>query len=807
MEFATVKPDSCRLKHAPPANRRDDFRLTLDDAASGRLDGFHDPEIWNDVPFRWTGPKSSIWLDLPRGGYQVTIDTGGLRGPRCDFEFSLYWNDVRVARNQIRVDGGQVRFRVPASLCKEGRKQRLSITAETYAPLEHGSSDDRLLGMPVLSIDCRPIGISRFSPSRLARRLFGGLALKDAAAKVQAPPPAPPNPYCERVVECVAEINDRHGTGLLIQYLFHDFRDLATVNTVSAYGGERVSSAIHHQLRAGRLQRHDVYAAVLEWFRGVPPRQAYVAPYYSNDLYVAMALKDLFGTHVCLHIMDDNNVYSHEIPQPLMREALEKADLRLAISAEMRLAYEQRYGLKFWLLPPLVPDELIWRGPTPSPDLAARGVLMGNVWSESWLDLLRQTVRESGLSIDWFCSNHGAAWLKTSAEELARDGIHVQQTLPAEDLVRTLRDRPFMIAPSGELGNEASRPNIARLSLPSRLPFAAATARIPMIVLGSRETAAARFVERFGLGAVSAYEGPAFREAVRRITLADAHRAIRDRAGELGPAFSAAGMGEWVWQSLAGGLPADERFETLFRPGENEFAYFLDASPPREIQWNMQPLWHMLRRLRCQGIHPELIIDVGASTGVWSWTAAKVFPEARYALVEPMFSRYQAQARQHHLASLPRHEIIEAALSNRPGRCRFLVSEDLYNSSVLRVNPIMQTAEEIEVESVTLDELAGQRQWSGPALVKIDVQFAEHLVVEGGARFLQTCATAVILELTLEREHPEARTYREMLGQMEELGYRHVDSVEGWRDPRTGRLQQVDALFIRRESPECRAAA
>jgi hypothetical protein len=365
-------------------------------------------------------------------------------------------------------------------------------------------------------------------------------------------------------VGCCTEINDRHGTGLLLQYLFEDFSRLATIGTLSCYDGERVRSAVHRQLLRPRLPRHEVYQAVLDWFRHAPPRQAYIAPFLPNDLCIAAALKDIFGTAVCLHVMDDNNLYGGEIPDALMAEALAKADLRLAISPELRSAYQDRYGERFWLLPPVVPDELVWRGPHELPNAQGRGVLVGNVWSQTWLDLLRRTVRHSGMEVDWFSSNTRPQWLKVTAEELRKDGIFVRTPLPAIELVRELRGRPFALAPSGQMNMEASRPNIAMLSLPSRLPFLAATARLPAVVLGSGETAAARFVERFGVGGVVPYCGRAFAEAVARITAGPTRHAIQTRAAEIGPAFSAKDIGEWVWQSLSLCRAADDRFETLF---------------------------------------------------------------------------------------------------------------------------------------------------------------------------------------------------------------------------------------------------
>jgi hypothetical protein len=82
--------------------------------------------------------------------------------------------------------------------------------------------------------------------------------------------------------------------------------------------------------------------------------------------------------------------------------------------------------------------------------------------------------------------------------------------------------------------------------------------------------------------------------------------------------------------------------------------------------------------------------------------------------------------------------------------------------------------------------------------MKVDVQFAEHLVVRGALRTLNDHIDIVILELTLARVHDDAKTMIEMCNWMDELGFRLFDLVGGWRVPTTGELEQIDAVFVRK---------
>jgi hypothetical protein len=104
---------------------------------------------------------------------------------------------------------------------------------------------------------------------------------------------------------------------------------------------------------------------------------------------------------------------------------------------------------------------------------------------------------------------------------------------------------------------------IAQLSLPSRIPYMMAVSQIPILVLGSRDTGAAHFVEQFGIGVVAGYERKAFVEAVDYITRPEVNLEMRRKALALAGRFTDVGVAEWIWQSLALGEPLDGRYEDL----------------------------------------------------------------------------------------------------------------------------------------------------------------------------------------------------------------------------------------------------
>jgi FkbM family methyltransferase len=294
------------------------------------------------------------------------------------------------------------------------------------------------------------------------------------------------------------------------------------------------------------------------------------------------------------------------------------------------------------------------------------------------------------------------------------------------------------------------------------------------------------------------YDTKAFREAAGRLRKPEFARRVRDTGGRLASAFSASDIEPWIWNSLQRGRPADDRFEELF-PTQPSLAGYVTPLPPRSLHWGQHDVWQMLYRYQNRGIRPLTIVDVGASTGCWSQMASLIFPEAHFVLCEPLFHRYPQSARDWHVGQLASHEVVRKVVTNYCGNTSLTVSDTLYGSSLLAVGEVHGATSLVATECTTLDALHQQRQWKGPLLLKADVQFAEHLVLEGAAELLCEKTDAVLLELSFDRGHDEAKTYAEMVALLAAKGFEIFDESGGWRHPCTGQLEQKDVLFVKRE--------
>jgi hypothetical protein len=100
------------------------------------------------------------------------------------------------------------------------------------------------------------------------------------------------------------------------------------------------------------------------------------------------------------------------------------------------------------------------------------------------------------------------------------------------------------------------------------------------------------------------------------------------------------------------------------------------------------------------------------------------------------------------------------------------------------------------VPILTLDQIAQEKKLSGRGLLKIDVQFTEHLVLMGARRLLEQ-VDALLLELSLFRFAPEAMLFPEMCDFVLKLGFHYCEDVGGWRSPVDGTTLQKDVLFVR----------
>jgi FkbM family methyltransferase len=591
------------------------------------------------------------------------------------------------------------------------------------------------------------------------------------------------------------EVNDRHGTGVILSRAFAGVEDILSIRTTDLHGDHNFGKvAIRiNQRGLSNFQRYTEFSRILG---GNSFRLILCVPYHEEELRTAIVLKEMFDAKLCVYIMDDNFIATRGIPGDLIKVALERADLRLAISPEMRDAYEYHFRIKFWLRPPVVtPASICTKAVVPEEAVLRKrqGIVIGSLWSNEALQSLAGAVSKAQIRVDWF-GNSDASWLDFNVNMLAEKGIRVGGFIPETELSHRLRDYAFALVPSGSLDTNDPRPEIARYSLPTRMPFLLAVGNIPTIVLGSPKTAAAGFVERFGLGAVTPYDGDRLRQAVDELCRPVVQARIREQAASFANYFSGEGVGRWIIESTERRRPITNELEQIFGRGRSDEIVYLPPEVPDGVYADFQPTYLALERLVLAGLKPDFVVDVGASTGIWSRSVSRLFPDAKFILVEPLLTRYE-QLNAAVKKGVRNLDFVRAAISDQEGTARFQVSADLYGSSLLK--PLdHREYEVVEVPAITLDSLQKERNLTGRGILKLDIQFAEHLALAGGQHFLES-VDVVVVELTLMRLAKGARTLVEMVSLFSDLGFRYYDDVGEWRAPDDGTLVQKDVIFVR----------
>jgi hypothetical protein len=262
--------------------------------------------------------------------------------------------------------------------------------------------------------------------------------------------------------------------------------------------------------------------------------------------------------------MDDQNLFWQGIAYPLMKMLLERSAMRFAISEPLRSGFKQKYGLPIWIIPPANSRRLFAPVDFPPPNnQTPRGVIIGNVWSQEILQQLRELVKASGLTVEWF-GNAGKPFIQLDPAELFKEGIILHGIVAEDELVRALRQFDYAILPSGKMSGMIEHDWLFRASLPSRLIYLLTTAHLPIVVLGDPETAAGQFVARLQLGVVAPYSTDKFRAAVSKVTNLETAARIRRKAAQLAPTFASEPISEWIWRSVQLGKPLDDRYEKVF---------------------------------------------------------------------------------------------------------------------------------------------------------------------------------------------------------------------------------------------------
>lgn len=208
---------------------------------------------------------------------------------------------------------------------------------------------------------------------------------------------------------------------------------------------------------------------------------------------------------------------------------------------------------------------------------------------------------------------------------------------------------------------------------------------------------------------------------------------------------------------------------------------------------------------RCQIIRNnniKLVLDVGANIGQYAEMLRSNGYNEKIISFEPMTQEYTILSRK--AMNDPLWKIYNLALGSSVGQAEINVAGNSISSSILPMNhrhlksaPKSAYLDKEYINLSTLDVLAGQIFSNDNVMMKIDVQGYEQEVLNGAKSCLGKIKL-IELELSLVTLYDNQPLYLEMINFMDSVGYDLIFIERGFTDSQTGRMLQMNGIFLKR---------
>jgi FkbM family methyltransferase len=175
------------------------------------------------------------------------------------------------------------------------------------------------------------------------------------------------------------------------------------------------------------------------------------------------------------------------------------------------------------------------------------------------------------------------------------------------------------------------------------------------------------------------------------------------------------------------------------------------------------------------------VYDVGANVGIYTLLASlRAGPSGRVYAFEPLARNLHYLHCHVAMNRLRNCAVMEAVVSDAEGTQRFAAAS--WEHAMGRLS----TDGELEVPSVTLDNcIYGEKALRPPDVIKIDVEGAEILVLQGASRALTEHRPSLFVEVHGSEQHHECRDFLEAKGYRLKEEYGRITAT--WEPKRESR--------------------
>ena len=230
--------------------------------------------------------------------------------------------------------------------------------------------------------------------------------------------------------------------------------------------------------------------------------------------------------------------------------------------------------------------------------------------------------------------------------------------------------------------------------------------------------------------------------------------------------------------------------------------YEIKKSSSREVGSDKRPIGRidfLLEDLKSRGLKCKTILDVGANATDWSRMAKKVFPSARFCLIEP---QVEMKGKLEDFCKEFNNSIyVLAGAGAKKEILTFTVWDDLAGSSFLPKpqEELKNKGKQRQIEIVTINELIETGKIDIPDLIKLDIQGFELEALKGATSTLGK-TEVYILEVGLFQfgNEPGMPVFSDVINFMLERDYVVYDFPGFLRRPLDGALGQCDICFVKK---------
>jgi hypothetical protein len=103
------------------------------------------------------------------------------------------------------------------------------------------------------------------------------------------------------------EVNRRHGTGTILINIFSEDKNIFSLRSANHYDSEHEFGCLNRCLSIADKSRAEIFTEMLSVFQGITPQRVICVPFHPEELYAAIAIKELFDVPLCTYIMDERN--------------------------------------------------------------------------------------------------------------------------------------------------------------------------------------------------------------------------------------------------------------------------------------------------------------------------------------------------------------------------------------------------------------------------------------------------------------------------------------------------------------------